>query len=81
MITDRPIVLLFQSALGLLSNNLEAIKLMSEYCSVCGVDLHFGESASRSTVGGSFSFLPETGAATDLSLQIHYHQHAPSECL
>ena len=32
-ITDRPIVLLLQSALWLLSNNLEAIKLMSRYCS------------------------------------------------
>ena len=44
---------------------------------MCGVNLRFGEFASGSTVDGFFSFLPETGAATDFSLQIHYPLEMP----
>ena len=40
---------------------------------MCSVDLRFGESASGSTVDDSFSFLPETGAATEFLFQIHCH--------
>ena len=38
---------------------------------MCGADLNFGESTSRSTVGDSFFYLPKIGAVTDISPQIH----------